>query len=66
MNLDGHYYHAGLYYKDKFEEILGHYENYTDMVKAAMESTDPIIKQLRQESKGGTFAMSLTTTQYAA
>lgn len=58
MNLDGHYYHAGLYYKEQFEEILGHYDDYTDMVKAAMESVDPIIKKLRQESKGGTFAMS--------
>lgn len=58
MNLDGHYYHAGLYYKEQFEEILGNYDNYTDMVKAAMESVDPVIKKLRQESKGGTFAMS--------
>ena len=58
MNLDGHYYHAGLYYKEQFEEILGHYDDYTDMVKAAMDSVDPIIKKLRQESKGGTFAMS--------
>lgn len=56
-DLDGHLFHAAMYFKEDFERILGPMEH-EDLVKAAMASDSKEIKELRQKSKGVTFGCS--------
>ena len=59
--LDAHLFHATIYFKDKFEAILGTGMEHRDLTIAAVKAMDEgnkEIKDLRQKSKGVTFGAS--------
>lgn len=58
--LDGHLFHATIYFRDKFVALLGDlpHRELTIAAKAEMEAGNKEIKNLRQLSKGITFGAS--------
>ena len=57
---DGHLYHAAMYFRSEFIKLLETSEDipHTELVRLAMDSKLPEIKELRQISKGVTFGAS--------
>jgi len=59
--LDGHSLNACGYYPEEVEKVIGRFNSNVDLVKAFMQKNDeedPIIKELRQKSKGPTFKLA--------
>lgn len=59
--LDGHSLNACGYYSEEIEKVIGKFDNNVDRVKAFMQQDseeNPIIKSIRQKSKGPTFKLA--------
>ena len=62
-SIDAHLFHATIYFKAEFEQILGtglSHRDITIKAKEAMDAGNKRVKELRQLSKAVTFGASLT------